>query len=211
MEAIQVWLLAHYQVLRDFAGPVATIFAACVAVFVTWWIGRGQLRIARQQAKIAAQQTDLAAIRVRHDLYERCFAVFECARDLIFHTEANRNVKNEHYREYVRGTLNAAFLVDEPLLDYLEQLRRNANRMNFLNGEFQRLEVGEERTKRNEEIENLMNWFGEQYPILVERFKPLLKLTVEQQKAQYIAPHHSPRSSLALIATRQQHCEKTQS
>ena len=172
MSGICAWFLAHYDFFKDFAGSIATVIAAFVALIFTYRLGRGQLHIAEQQA-------ELAAVRLRHDLYERCFLVFECARDLIFHAEANRDMKMEHYLEYVRGTLNAAFLVDETSLDYLEELRKQATRLHFLNGEFQRLEIGEERSKRNEEIEKVMNWFGEQYPILIDRFKPLLKLTAE--------------------------------
>lgn len=176
MATIHAWLIEHYHVLHDFAAPVATIIAASVAVFVTWQLGRGQLRIAEQQANIARQQAKLAAVRLRHDLYDRRFAVFEYARDLIFHTETNRDMKREHYQGYIRGTLNAVFLLDSELVQYLEELRSKANRLRFFNAEFQRLDIGEERTKRSDQIEKLMEWFIEQYPILVDKFKPFLRL-----------------------------------
>jgi len=85
-------------------------------------------------------------------------------------------MKREHYQGYIRGTLNAVFLLDSELVQYLEELRSKANRLRFFNAEFQRLDIGEERTKRSDQIEKLMEWFIEQYPILVDKFKPFLRL-----------------------------------
>ena len=58
-----------YQILKDFAGPVATIVAAAAAVFVTW-------RLGLRQANIAESQAELAREKLRHDLYNRRFEIF---------------------------------------------------------------------------------------------------------------------------------------
>lgn len=58
-----------YQILRDFAGPFATIVAAIAAVCVTW-------RLGQRQATVAQQQADLAGEKLRHDLYNRRFEIF---------------------------------------------------------------------------------------------------------------------------------------
>jgi hypothetical protein len=63
-----------YQILKDFAGPVATIIAAATAVFVTW-------RLGLRQAKIAEAQADLAREQLRHDLYNRRFEIFSSIFD----------------------------------------------------------------------------------------------------------------------------------
>jgi hypothetical protein len=62
------------------SGPAATIIAAAAAVFVTWRLGKGQLRIAKQQAATAHQQAELAAIRLQHDLFDRRFTVYDATR-----------------------------------------------------------------------------------------------------------------------------------
>jgi hypothetical protein len=71
-----------YDLLKDFAGPVATITAAAVAVFITWRLGRGQLAIAKQQAVTAQQQANTALKRLNLDLYERRFNIYNAALDL---------------------------------------------------------------------------------------------------------------------------------
>src|SRR3954451_19334371 len=80
MKGIWAWLVAHYQVLHDFAGPVATFLAACTAVFITWRIGKNQIRIAQQQADTAALQAKLADVRLQHDLYDRRYKLYETAK-----------------------------------------------------------------------------------------------------------------------------------
>ena len=66
---------ALYGILKDFAGPVATVTAASTAVFVTWRIGRTQAAIARQQADIAQQQADTALDRLRFDLFDKRYSI----------------------------------------------------------------------------------------------------------------------------------------
>jgi hypothetical protein len=65
-----------YEILKDFAGPVATFIASVTAAWVTWHFGSWQAKIARQQA-------DLAEERVKLDKFDRRFAVFDATRELI--------------------------------------------------------------------------------------------------------------------------------
>ncbi len=58
-----------YQLLKDFAGPVATFIAAVSAVGVTTYFARHQRRIAEKQATIAGE-------KLRLDLFDRRFAIF---------------------------------------------------------------------------------------------------------------------------------------
>jgi hypothetical protein len=71
-----------YDVLKDFAGPVATIIAAVVAVFVTARLGNGQQRIAQQQAETAKRQAETAHARLKLDLYDKRFNIYATTLDL---------------------------------------------------------------------------------------------------------------------------------
>lgn len=42
-----------YQILKDFAGPIAITFGAAVAAIITFTVGIGQRRIAQSQRDIA--------------------------------------------------------------------------------------------------------------------------------------------------------------
>jgi hypothetical protein len=84
MSDLSVWCLRHYDVLHDFAGPVATVIAAGAAVFVTWRLGRRQVAIAAQQATTAElqaatarQQADTALDRLRYDLFEKRYKIYD--------------------------------------------------------------------------------------------------------------------------------------
>jgi len=91
------WCLRHYDVLHDFAAPVATFFAGGVAVFVTWRLGRRQVAVAAQQVHIAAQQArtaelqagtareqaDTALDKLRYDLFGKRYAIYDAAKRLI--------------------------------------------------------------------------------------------------------------------------------
>ena len=97
MSDLSSWCLRHYDALHDLAGPVATVIAAGVAVFVTWRLGRRQVTIAGQRVQIAAQQArtaelqaeaarqqaDTALDRLRYDLFEKRYAIYDAAKRLI--------------------------------------------------------------------------------------------------------------------------------
>lgn len=90
MSDLSSWCLRHYEVPHDFAAPVATVIAAGVAVFVTWKLGRRQVPIAAQQAKTAElqaatakQQADTALDRLRYDLFEKRYAIYSTAKELM--------------------------------------------------------------------------------------------------------------------------------
>ncbi|MFZ3350755.1 MAG: hypothetical protein WA268_07805 [Xanthobacteraceae bacterium] len=58
-----------YQILKDFAGPVAAIFGAIVAGFITVVISRGQKRIAQSQRDIALDQLKFNLLQKRYEIY----------------------------------------------------------------------------------------------------------------------------------------------
>jgi hypothetical protein len=78
-----------YQIFKDFAGPIATITAALVALSVTWYFAWHQKKVAKEQAFIARE-------KLRLDLYNRRFEIFSSIFDfynaMIFWegTRANR-------------------------------------------------------------------------------------------------------------------------
>ena len=71
MNGVSAWFSTHYEMLKDFAGPIATVIAAFTAAGIAWRFGRVQADIAAQQASTAALQAELANVRLQHDLYDR--------------------------------------------------------------------------------------------------------------------------------------------
>jgi hypothetical protein len=60
--------ISIYSILKDFAGPLATVFAATVAAIITFYFNRRQTAIASTQMDIAASQRDIAKDKVQRAL-----------------------------------------------------------------------------------------------------------------------------------------------
>ncbi|MCR4377573.1 MAG: hypothetical protein NUV50_05710 [Rhodospirillales bacterium] len=65
-----------YGYFKDFLQPLATIFAAIVAVCVTFYFSR-------MQARTAQRQVDIAHDRLRFDLFEKRYKIYQDAQELI--------------------------------------------------------------------------------------------------------------------------------
>ncbi len=67
-----------YELFRDFASPIATIIAASVAGGITY-------AFAKRQAGIAASQRDIALDKLKFDLFDARYEIYEAAKSLIEH------------------------------------------------------------------------------------------------------------------------------
>jgi hypothetical protein len=81
------------ELAKAFAGPVATIIAAGTAAWITYRLGRSQVRIAETQALTAASQKDIAKSqrdiaydRLKYDLFEKRYEIYLAAKKLIEYT-----------------------------------------------------------------------------------------------------------------------------
>jgi hypothetical protein len=98
-----------YAILKDFAGPVATVIASVAASYVVYHFSRAQLRA-----------TDM---RLVLDLFDRRWEVVQELRVAIGEIVRDGIVGNEPYRQYLRATQRAALLFGTDVTDYLETLR----------------------------------------------------------------------------------------
>ena len=156
--------------LIPFASPIATIIAAAAAVYVTLTLGRRQLEVARQQA-------GLADVRLRRDLFDRRFKVYVAARTFLFQAEQNARISDDALTSYVRGTLDAVFLFDQDVVDYLELMRKRASELRMARILIdQQQEVGPERAKAVDAEMKILEWFQAQFEVLIAKFNPSLSL-----------------------------------
>jgi hypothetical protein len=65
-----------YQLLKDFAGPAATLIASITAIVVTAVFSKSQLRIADSQRNIALD-------KLKHDLFQKRYEIYEAAKALL--------------------------------------------------------------------------------------------------------------------------------
>jgi hypothetical protein len=170
-----------YHFFKDFAGPIATGLAAVAALFVTWRLGKSQLLVAKHQA-------DVATVRLKHDLFDRRFEIYETVLFFLIEILQSSNMSREGMSKFVRGTQKAVFVFDQPVTDFFEHLRRQAVILQetaaFLNDQNNR--VGEERTAAARRRSELFTWFTDQFPVLVDRLKPFMALDENTASRPYL-------------------------
>jgi hypothetical protein len=74
-----------YEVLKDFAGPAAAVVGAIVASVITFIFGRAQKRIAESQR-------DIALDKLKFDLLERRYAIYQATKQLLEHIALVRDL-----------------------------------------------------------------------------------------------------------------------
>jgi L-rhamnose isomerase len=126
-----------YQFLKDFAGPFATVIAAVAAVCVTVYFGRHQKMIAEEQAHIASE-------KLRHDLYDRRYRVFDAARRLLAQIVSQKNASDDALRAFVIDTDDAVFLFDDDMAAQLKEIHKRAQRLQFFQHQIESTPVGHE-------------------------------------------------------------------
>jgi hypothetical protein len=128
--------------------------------------------IAVAGAWIAVQQMLIARTKLRHDLYDRRFAVYEAARKLLVEIIQQGHPSREQVREYVIKTADATFLLNDEIAKYLEKIRARASRLRAINAT-----QPHEQIHLQQQDDMLFAWMTEQLPVgLVEKFKSFLTL-----------------------------------
>lgn len=142
-----------YQLLKDFAGPVATIIAAAVAVFVTWRLGRGQQRIAKQQAATARQQANTGLDQLRYNLFEKRYAIYNSAIELIRLLENGAWKDNFNATEIVPYLITldeARFFFPDDICNFLGALKDNCERLAVAYGDLHRNKDADQSRRRSQ-------------------------------------------------------------
>jgi hypothetical protein len=112
-----------YEILKDFAGPVATIIASFTAAIITWRFASWQARIAQQQADTARQQANTAFDQLRYNLFEKRFAIYNTARELIALVVNESNVQGSDVVPLQAKLNEAEFFFSQDICDWLRKLR----------------------------------------------------------------------------------------
>jgi hypothetical protein len=143
-------------ILSGLLTPAIALFIAVVAWF-QWTTARDKLRL---------------------DLFDRRYAVYEVARKFVQQILANGNVTHEQMNEFTWGTRTAKFVFDEDVEDYLLELWNRALHLQAFNLQMNNNRVtGEEQRRATVDKWELMNnWFLEQDKVFDDKFKPYLRL-----------------------------------
>lgn len=118
-----------YQILKDFAGPVATIIASITVAGITWRFASWQARIAQQQADTAKQQANTAFDQLRYNLFEKRFALYNTARELIATVVNNSDVQGSELIPLQAKLNESAFFFSTGICDWLHTIRTDCSNL----------------------------------------------------------------------------------
>jgi len=112
--------LMIYAVMKDFAGPFATIVAAVVAVGVTG-------HFARQQSRTAYQQWQTTREKLLLDLFDKRFGTYDELRSALY-LYGIRGNEQTAYIDFSRAVSRARFLFGPEVQTFLEERRMDLDR-----------------------------------------------------------------------------------
>jgi len=132
--------------------------------------------IAAVGAFLAWQQVKIARTKLRHDLFDRRFAVFEAARKFLATVMSHGKMSVPDFNEYTAGVIDAQFLLNQELHAYLFEIRRRAAAMQALKETLEPLPAGEKKAELAERAGQEFAWLSAQLDVLPRKFKPFLTL-----------------------------------
>lgn len=144
------WLNPFLDILRALATPII----AAVGVY------------------IALQQKRQGDIRLQIDRYDRRYAIFSGARDLLGSIVREGKFDGQTLVAFLRSTGDAVFITNDDVVTYLNELRLKAIRLGYVGSMADAYDAN--RDKYLAETSELVIWFSDQYDVLITKFRPLL-------------------------------------
>ncbi|MDO8464209.1 MAG: hypothetical protein Q7S46_03010 [Gallionella sp.] len=126
---------------------------------------------------IAYRQWRTTQNKLKHDLFERRFSVYDAAKTLLESIMTSGKAKDEELFKFLSGTREAKWLLDANVAEYLDkELYCQALDLQCLASELEGLPIGEEKSSNDHKRAEIKKWFSKQYEVLDEKFSPFLKL-----------------------------------
>jgi hypothetical protein len=139
--------------------------------------------IAAVGAWVAIQQMWIARVKLRHDLYDRRYAVFHATRRLLDEVISNKIVSGDTLRSFVLGTADAQFLFDDTLAAYLKEMRDHAAKHQSINITMESMPAGDEKAAASKAAGEHLLWLIDQIDGLAGRFRSFLILDMRGRSA----------------------------
>jgi len=125
---------------------------------------------------IAWQQYRINRYKVRIDLFDRRYKIFDTLMNLLGHIAQRGDIADEKLNEFLRSTKESEFLFKKDIPEYLDEIYKNAVDLHCQEEmlKSQQLPIG---LKRNEVVEKrgkIFDWFTSQFDISRKRFAKYL-------------------------------------
>ncbi|MFM0298252.1 MULTISPECIES: hypothetical protein [Paraburkholderia] len=126
---------------------------------------------------IAYRQWRTAQNKLKLDLFEKRFAVYDASRRMLSAVMTSGKVSDEEMFMFFAGTREAKWLLSAGVADYLDkELRLRMLQLQTLSAELEGLPVGTERSANVKTQSEIKTWMREQFDVLDAKFSPFLSL-----------------------------------
>ena len=150
----------------------------CSNVWVTVALGTLALVVAFGQWSTAKQ-------RLRIDLFEKRFAVYQAARDFLRSVTASNRVGSDALTAYFLATTEAKWLFNKELAKFIyEEIPLKAQDLQMWDAELEDAELGHKKRKEyQQERRKIKSWLSGMRDTLDEKFAPSLTMVEESSRA----------------------------
>lgn len=115
--------------------------------------------------------------KLKLDLFEKRFAVYDAARQLLSTTMTSGKVSDEEMFKFIGNTREAKWLLNADVAHYLDkELRHKMLELMTFRAELEGLPVGDERSSNVKAQSEIKKWLLSQYDVLDVKFSPFLSL-----------------------------------
>jgi hypothetical protein len=126
---------------------------------------------------IAYRQWVLARNKLKLDLFDRRYRVYESARAMLASIMTTGKAKDDELWKYLAAVRESRWLLDVAVAEYLQKdLYSKALKLAQYDAELDGVPVGDERSRLVERKGEVREWLVAQYQVLDERFAPYLQL-----------------------------------
>jgi hypothetical protein len=135
---------------------IATLFLSVAVVVIAW------------------QQWRVADNKLRLDLFDRRYKVYDATRKFLAVIIREATFADSQLFEFYAGTSGAEFLFGADVVDYLGQIRKRAVDMRTAQQLFEPLPVGDERSRHVQAAHDDLSWLSDQITAMTKVFTPYL-------------------------------------
>ena len=139
--------------------PIATLIVGLVAAF------------------IAYQQYSIAHTKLKLDLFDRRYRIYEAARKFLALILQRATFDDKDLFEYYAGISDAKFLFPKEVTDYLKLISTRAVQMRTYARKYEHLPVGNERSALVDKESEELVWIGRQIIEFSSVFAPYMSFT----------------------------------
>lgn len=137
--------------------PIATLIVSLIVGYIAW------------------QQWQVARAKLRLDLFDRRYKVYDATRKFLAGIMSEPTFSDSQLFTFYAGTSDAEFLFDSEVVDYLAQIRKRALDMRLHQKLYAPMGVGEEqRSSHIEKEQEQLLWLTEQITAMTKTFAPYL-------------------------------------